>query len=54
MFRAVIAALIASLVSARLYTEYEPAQKFMWEQFKQEHGREVIKFHEYSHQILSN
>jgi len=26
-------------VSATLYTDYEPAQKFMWEEFKRDHNR---------------
>ncbi len=31
MFRSIIAFVVATIVSATLYTEYEPAQKFMWE-----------------------
>jgi C1A family cysteine protease len=39
MFRLILAFVIAAIVSARLYTEYEPAQKFMWEEFKRDHNK---------------
>ena len=31
MFRLFLAFCVATIVSATLYTDYEPAQKFMWE-----------------------
>jgi cathepsin F len=46
MIRAGLLLLIASIVSAKLYTEYEPAQKFMWEEFKREHHRDYATMEE--------
>lgn len=46
MFRVAIAFILATVVAGKLFTEYEPAQKFMFEEFKREHNRNYATMEE--------